>query len=94
MRPAMKKFAIAAVTAAGIAAAVATPADARWRGGGWGFGPAFVGGLALGAIAAGPAYGYYGYPGYYAYGAGGCYVRRQWIDTPYGPRVRRVRVCY
>lgn len=66
-----------------------------WRGGGWhgGWGPAFVGGLALGAFAASAPY-YYGYPAYDYYG--GCYLRRRVVGfTVHGnPIVRRVRVCY
>jgi hypothetical protein len=85
-----------AATAAIAGAAFATPSTAEARGwhhhGGWGWGPAVVGGLAAGALlggayAYGPGYGYYR-PGYYAYGD--CYVRRRW--TPYGWRWRRI--CY
>ena len=63
--------ALAAVSLAGATLATSTDAEARWRGGhgrgGWGWGwagPAIVGGLALGALAASrPSYGYgYGYP--------------------------------
>ena len=61
-----------------------------WHGGGW-IGPAIVGGLALGALAASPHY--YGGGPYYGYGRG-CVLERRVRHTPYGPVVRRVRVCY
>jgi len=28
----------------------------------------------------------------YAYG--GCVMKKRWVDTPYGTRLRWVRVCY
>jgi hypothetical protein len=72
----MRKTALvlATVGALGVSAVAApSPAEARWRGGG--FGPALAGGLLAGAViggiassayAWGPGYGYYdGYPGYY-----------------------------
>lgn len=72
----MKKTALvlATVGALGISAVAApSPAEARWRGGG--FGPALAGGLIAGAVIGGitsaayggwgPGYGYYGYPAYY-----------------------------
>jgi hypothetical protein len=68
-----KTFAILATVAAIGTAAVATPAEARWRGGGWGPGIGF--GLVAGALAAG-AYGAYGPYGYYN-------------EPYYGPRYRR-----
>jgi len=37
----------------------------------------------------GPHFGLYAGPAYYD----AC-VRRQWIDTPFGPRQRWVNVCY
>ena len=81
----MKKAILALVTAATIgvtAFAAATPAEARWRGGGgWGgWGPGLAGGLIAGALiggiasnayAYGPGYGYYGGPGYGYYGGPG-----------------------
>jgi hypothetical protein len=96
---------IAALVGAGIAFAP-TGASARgWgRGRGFGFGGAAIGlGLGLGLAGAGyygrgygyapygyPAYGY-GYPAAYGYDRG-CW-RRTVVDTPYGPRVRRIWVC-
>ena len=58
----------------------------RGRGFGWG-GPAIGFGLGLGLAG---AYPYYGYP--YGYYRGGCW-RRVIVNTPYGPRPRRVWVC-
>ena len=90
------------VLAAIVGVAFAPPeASARgFRGGGFrggrGFGwgaPAIGLGLGLGLGA-----GYYGYgPGYYGYGepyyaSRGCW-RRVIVDTPFGPRARRVWVC-
>jgi hypothetical protein len=51
---------------------------------GWG---AFGAGVALGALATPVVAGYpYGY-------ASNCYVVKRWVDTSYGPRLRRVTVC-
>ena len=55
-----------------------------------------VGGLALGALAASPAYGYgYGYaPVAYGYG-GECFVERRRSIDPWGRVVvRKIRTCY
>jgi hypothetical protein len=98
MRTAIKKAAIAtlaALTLAGGALATSTSAEARYYGhhrwgGGWA-GPAIVGGLALGALAASRPY--YGY-GAYAYDDG-CLRRRIVGHTYYGrPIFRTVNVCY
>ncbi|MGY3512204.1 hypothetical protein ACVIQY_005179 [Bradyrhizobium sp. USDA 3051] len=75
----MKKTLLVLSTAAvlGVSAVAApSPAEARWRGGG--FGPGIAGGLIAGAVIGGiassaygygPGYGYgYGYPGYRYYG--------------------------
>jgi hypothetical protein len=71
MRKAPLVLALAAVLGL-TAVAAPSPAEARWRGGG--FFPAVAGGLIAGAVigglasnayAYGPGYGYYGYPGYY-----------------------------
>ena len=79
----------AATLALGAAALAPTDASAHWHGGGWHGGGWHGGG--------GWHHGYYG-PRFafggpvYGYG-GGCWrVRRVW--TPYGPRLRRVNVCY
>jgi hypothetical protein len=76
--------------------ATATDADARWRGrrgGGW-VGPAIIGGLALGALAASRPYAYgYGYPRYGYYD--GCIRNRVVGYNAWGrPIVRPVNVCY
>ena len=73
----MKKtvFALATAVTVGVTAlAVPSPAEAHWRGGGWGpgiaaglIGAAVVGGLASSAYAYGPGYGYYGSPYYGGY---------------------------
>ena len=108
MHSVVKKVGVSALAVLSVAAAtlaMSSSAEARyyghrgWRGGGWGFaGPAIVGGLALGALAASRPYGYgYGYPayGYYDGGYGGCYLQRHVVGhTAYGrPIVRPVRVC-
>jgi hypothetical protein len=75
----MKRTVLALTTAVtiGMTALTATsPAEARWRGGGWGpglaaglVGAAVIGGIASSAYAYGPGYGYYGgYPSYGYYG--------------------------
>ena len=109
MRSVVKKVGVSALAVLSIAAATlatSSTAEARYygrggRGGGWGFaGPAIVGGLALGALAASRPYGYgYGYPAYGAYDGGydgGCYLQRRVVGyNGYGrPIVRPVRVCY
>ena len=105
MRTWIKKVGIAGLAAVSVFAATlatSSDADARWRGrgyrGGW-VGPAIVGGLALGAIAASRPYAYgYGYGpgyGYGAYGYDGCIRNRVVGYNYYGrPIVRPVNVCY
>lgn len=82
-----------------VTAAIAAPTQAQARHGG-AIAAGVIGGLALGAIAAGahgygPGYGYYEpYPAYYgAYGPG-CTIQRQRVWDGYGRVIRRVRVCY
>ena len=111
----LRNLGIALVATAAIGLVSAAPASAQhhgwgghgghWggHGGHWGggFGPGFVGGLALGAAVGGPYYGYYGYDGPYAYDYGdyayaapACYLRREVVVNHWGERiVRRVRVC-
>ena len=85
----MKKTLAVLATVAALGAAVTTPAEAHWRGGGWGPGIGF--GLVAGAFAAG-AYGAYGPYGYYEprYGFGPRYRRVYYAPRPYyGPRYYR-----
>ena len=70
------------------------------RHGHFGYGAAgLLGGFALGALAASPAYYGYGYPAAYGYGypayyGGDCHlVRRRFIGAYGGTYIRRVRVC-
>jgi hypothetical protein len=92
----MRKILTAMVAAATIGAATLTmssPANAWWRGGGWGWGlGGFAAGAIIGSVLAAPYYypysgGYYGYSNYgysnYAYapyyGGGGYYgCQRVW----------------
>src|SRR5258707_1226240 len=100
MQPSLKNIGVAALAALSIVTAtVATSSSANaqrfhggWHGGhhrGWGFGPAVVGGLALGALAAPYAWA----PGYYY---DECAPQRRVVGyTPWGRSiVRFVRVCY
>ena len=92
----MRKAIMAIATAATVGfAALATPspAEARWRGGGWGpglaaglIGAAVIGGIASSAYAYGPGYGYpgYGYSGYPGYGYGGGYYGGGYAPAYYG----------
>jgi hypothetical protein len=103
MRLLFKKAGIAALAAlslVGATLAASSSAEARYYGRGWGggwAGPAIVGGLALGALAASRPYYYGGYGGYggYGYYGDGCIRNRVVGYTPYGrPIVRPVNVCY
>jgi hypothetical protein len=95
----MRKAALALVAAAvlGLSAIAApSPAEARWRGGG--FFPAVAGGLIAGAVIGGiasnaygygygPGYGYYGggyAPAYYGGGYGGGYYGGGYAPAYYG----------
>ena len=82
-------FAVAAVGL--VSPSVASAAGGHHGGGhhGGGFRGGGFGGFGFGI----GGYGYpYGYGGYYDDG-GGCYLVRQRVMTPYGPRLRRVQVC-
>lgn len=77
-------LALAATAALGLAAFTPTSASAHWHGGwhgGWGHHHHFWGG---------PRF-YFGGPAYVAYNP--C-LRRRWVPTPYGLRLRLVNVCY
>ena len=97
MRTTVKKVALATLAAISVTIgtlAATGSAEARWyghRGGGWA-GPAIVGGLALGALAASRPY--YGYPAY-GYYDDGC-LRRRIVGHTYSgrPIFRTVNVCY
>jgi hypothetical protein len=97
-----RKMLLILAAVVGVALAPAGASARGFRGGGFrgfrggrGFGfaaPAIGLGLGLG-LGAGYYGGYYGgYPYYPAYGHRGCW-RRIVVDTPYGPRVRRIWVC-
>lgn len=81
-----RKLIIALGTTAALAASVsaASAFPHHHHGHGWGWG-AFGTGVALGLAA--PVVASYPY-------ASNCYVQKRWVDTPYGPRLRRVPVCY
>lgn len=83
-----KTLAIAAAAAATLSVAAAPKAEARYFPWGAVAAGAVVGGAAL-AIAGSRAYA----EPAPAYGYGECYTARRWVDTPYGPALRRVRVC-
>lgn len=69
--------AVAAVSATALAPTAASAKGGKWHNHGWGWG---VGaGLVGTAIIADAAYS-------------SCYVKR-WVDTPYGPRLRRIYIC-
>jgi hypothetical protein len=100
----IKLAALGALALGGSALLTVQTADARpfhrhgghggWHGG-W-VGPAIVGGLALGALAASPYYAYGASPYYRGYYGGDCVVRRRVVGyTSWGrPIVRRATVCY
>ena len=81
-----RKIALAlAATAALGATALAPTAASAWHGGWHGHhhGHGFWG----------PRYGIGFYaPNYVAYD--GCYMKKRWIQTQFGPRLRWVKVCY
>ena len=82
----IRKFIVALGATAALAATVSSASawNSSHHGHGYGYG-AFGAGLALGALATPVVAGY-------PYG-GNCYLVKRWVDTPYGPRLRRVTVC-
>jgi len=89
----LRKMLVIIAALAGAITFVPSAASARgFRGGGRGFGWGGAAiGLGVGLGLAGAGY-YGGYYGGYPYAYGGCW-RRAVVDTPYGPRVRRIWVC-
>jgi len=82
-----RKLSLAAVAAVALGTVALSPttASARWHGGWHG-----------GGWHGGWHHGWRGYGFYprYAYGGGyGCF-RTRWVRTPWGPRLRRVNVCW
>ena len=73
--------ATAALAATAGSASAYHPHHHHYHGYGWG---AFGAGVALGLAA--PVVASYPY-------GGNCYLVKRWVDTPYGPRLRRVTVC-
>ncbi len=84
------------VFAGGVAASV-NDAEARSRNRGAAIAAGVIGGLALGALAARPAYSSPAYPTYYGapvYDAPSCYtVRRRFVDDWGRVIIRREEVC-
>jgi hypothetical protein len=78
-----RKLIIAAAATIAIAASVSSASAWPHHHHGWGWG-AFGAGVALGLATPVVA----GYPY-----VGGCYIVKRWVDTPFGPRLRRVTVC-
>lgn len=77
-----RKFILAAGATATLAAAALAPTSASAWGWGHGHGHHWHGGH-------GPRFGIYA-PVYYG---SNCYIVKRVVETPYGPRVRRVTVC-
>ncbi len=100
----IRKFAVTALSGAALAGAVAVaPAEAGWRGNrGAPVVAGVIGGLALGALAAGAGHAYYAEPRYYALPRPRvryrpqCHLERQPAYDPWGrfTGYRRVQVCY
>ncbi|WP_374627421.1 hypothetical protein [Devosia sp.] len=82
----IKTLAIAALAVATLSVGVSSQAEAGpWhrRHIGWGVGALATGLVVGGAIAAANSRAY----------ASECYLTRRWVDGPYGPERRTVRVC-
>lgn len=81
-----KTLAIAALAVATLSVGVASQAEAgpfHRRHLGWGVGALATGLIVGGAIAASRSNAY----------ASDCYLTRRWVDGPYGPERRTIRVC-
>ncbi|MGQ3354796.1 MAG: hypothetical protein ACT6XS_09205 [Phreatobacter sp.] len=82
----IKTLAIAALAVATMSVGVASQAEAgpfHRRHIGWGVGALATGLIVGGAIAASRSNAY----------ASDCYLTRRWVDGPYGPERRTIRVC-
>jgi hypothetical protein len=79
----LRKLSLVILAAALIGATALAPSSASAFGGGW------HGGGWHGHWGGAPIF--VGSPGYYGYS--GCLVR-QWVPTPFGPRLRLVNRCY
>jgi hypothetical protein len=82
----IKTLAIAALAVATLSVGVSSQAEAGpWhrRHIGWGVGALATGLVVGGAIAAANSRAY----------ASECYLTRRWVDGPYGPERRTIRVC-
>jgi hypothetical protein len=82
----IKTLAIAALAVATLSVGVASQAEAgpfHRRHIGWGVGALATGLVVGGAIAAANSRAY----------ASECYLTRRWVDGPYGPERRTIRVC-
>jgi hypothetical protein len=80
-----KTLAIAALAVATLSVGVSSQAEAGpfHRRMGWGIGALATGLVVGGAIAAANSRAY----------ASECYLTRRWVDGPYGPERRTIRVC-
>ena len=82
----IKTLAIAALAVATLSVGISSQAEAGpWhrRHIGWGVGALATGLVVGGAIAAANSRAY----------ASECYLTRRWVDGPYGPERRTIRVC-
>ena len=82
----IKTLAIAALAVATVSVGISSQAEAGpWhrRHIGWGVGALATGLVVGGAIAAANSRAY----------ASECYLTRRWVDGPYGPERRTIRVC-
>jgi hypothetical protein len=83
----LRKFTLAAAATAvlSLAALAPTAASAHWHGG-----PGFYGRIGHHGFFGGPRFAFAA-PAYVV--ANPC-IRTRWVPTPWGPRLRRVNVCY